>query len=208
MALRSESGIKLIVGLGNPGSEYENTRHNAGFMTVEKILQAMPAGNFTPAHTAESTVYSGRYRGKNLVLQKPLTYMNCSGSAVRVLSRRLGIAPEEILVISDDLDLPVGRIRMRRGGSDGGHNGLKSIIAELESASFLRLRIGIGRPQPGKTVDYVLTGFEGTEAEEFNSSLDTAVEAVKTALSAGISTAMNKFNAAGAVAKVKEVKEN
>ena len=208
MALRSESGIKLIVGLGNPGPEYENTRHNAGFMTVEKILQVMPSGSFTPAHTAESTVYSGRYRGKNLVLQKPLTFMNCSGSAVRVLSRRLGIAPEEILVISDDLDLPVGRIRMRRGGSDGGHNGLKSIIAELESAGFLRLRIGIGRPQPGKTVDYVLTGFEGTEAEQFQQALDTAAEAVKTALSAGIANAMNKFNAAKAEAKMEEVKEN
>jgi PTH1 family peptidyl-tRNA hydrolase len=208
MALRNESGIKLIVGLGNPGSEYENTRHNAGFMTVEKILQNMPEGSFTASHTAESKVFTGRYRGKNLVLQMPLTYMNCSGSAVRVLSRRLGIAPEEILVISDDLDLPVGRIRMRRGGSDGGHNGLKSIIAELESASFLRLRVGIGRPQPGKTVDYVLTKFEGAEAELFNETLQTAAEAVKTALSAGIATAMNKFNAAKAEAKVEEVKEN
>ena len=196
MALRNESGIKLIVGLGNPGAEYEKTRHNAGFMAVEQLLKTMPQGSFESGHTAESRIYSGRFRGKNLVFQMPLTYMNCSGSAVGVLSRRLGIAPEEMLVISDDLDLPVGRIRLRRGGSDGGHNGLKSIIAELGSAGFLRLRIGIGRPEPGKTVDYVLTGFEGEESTRFQESLTLAVEAVRTAMIAGISAAMNKFNAA------------
>ena len=196
MALRNESGIKLIVGLGNPGAEYENTRHNAGFMAVGQLLEMMPQGAFTSSHTAESRVFTGRFRGKNLVFQMPLTYMNCSGSAVKTLSRRLGISPEEILVISDDLDLPVGRIRLRRGGSDGGHNGLKSIIAELESAGFLRLRIGIGRPAPGKTVDYVLTGFDGEDKENFQEALKSAAEAVKTALTAGITTAMNKFNAA------------
>ena len=196
MALRNESGIKLIVGLGNPGSEYEKTRHNAGFMAVEQLLKMMPEGAFTSGHTAESRVFTGKFRGKNLVFQMPLTYMNCSGTAVKTLSRRLGISPEEILVISDDLDLPVGRIRMRRGGSDGGHNGLKSVIAELESAGFLRLRIGIGRPAPGKTVDYVLTGFEGEEMVQFTEALETAAEAVRTALTAGITTAMNKFNAA------------
>ena len=196
MALRNESGIKLIVGLGNPGAEYENTRHNAGFMAVGQLLEMMPQGAFTSSHAAESRVFTGRFRGKNLVFQMPLTYMNCSGSAVKTLSRRLGISPEEILVISDDLDLPVGRIRLRRGGSDGGHNGLKSIIAELESAGFLRLRIGIGRPAPGKTVDYVLTGFDGEDKENFQEALKSAAEAVKTALTAGITTAMNKFNAA------------
>ena len=205
--MAGNGSCRLIVGLGNPGAEYAGTRHNAGFEVVDRFL-ARHVRSFRERNARSGEAREGSFAGEKLIILKPLTFMNCSGSAVRVLSRRLGIAPEEILVISDDLDLPVGRIRMRRGGSDGGHNGLKSIIAELESASFLRLRIGIGRPQPGKTVDYVLTGFEGTEAEEFKSSLDTAVEAVKTALSAGISTAMNKFNAAGAVAKVKEVKEN
>ena len=201
MALRNESGIKLIVGLGNPGAEYEKTRHNAGFMAVEQLLKTMPQGSFESGHTAESRIYSGRFRGRNLVFQMPLTYMNCSGSAVKTLSRRLGIQPEEILVISDDLDLPVGRIRLRRGGSDGGHNGLKSIIAELGSAGFLRMRIGIGRPEPGKTVDYVLTGFEGEESDRFQEALVLAVEAVRTAMIAGISTAMNKYNAACSAAK-------
>lgn len=212
MALRNESGIKLIVGLGNPGSEYENTRHNAGFMTVEELLKAMPAGAFTESRAAESRVFTGKFRGKNLILQMPLTYMNCSGDAVGVLSRRLNIAPEEILVISDDLDLPVGRLRLRRGGSDGGHNGLKSIINQLGSASFLRLRIGIGRPEPGKTVDYVLTGFAGDELKLFQESVANAVQAVRAALTGGIANAMNRFNAAppkaAAAKKTEENKEN
>lgn len=212
MALRNESGIKLIIGLGNPGSEYENTRHNAGFMAVGRLIQSMPEGAFSESHTAESRVFTGRFRGRKLVFQMPLTYMNCSGSAVKTLSCRLGIPPEEILVISDDLDLPVGRIRLRRGGSDGGHNGLKSIISELGSANFLRMRIGIGRPEPGKTVDYVLTGFEGEESVNFQEALELAVQAVRTALSAGISTAMNKFNAArnpgDSDSKVEKAKEN
>lgn len=212
MALRNESGIKLIVGLGNPGSEYEKTRHNAGFMTVEELLGSMPEGAFEAVHTAESRVFSGRFRGKKLVFQMPLTYMNCSGSAVKTLSCRLGILPEEIMVISDDLDLPVGRIRMRRGGSDGGHNGLKSIISELGSANFLRMRIGIGRPAPGKTVDYVLTGFEGEESVQFQESLKLAAEAVRTALTAGISAAMNKYNAVRSESKtdlqMEKTKEN
>ena len=212
MALRNESGIKLIVGLGNPGAEYEKTRHNAGFMTVEELLRTMPEGAFEAVHTAESRAFTGRFRGKKLVFQMPLTYMNCSGSAVKTLSCRLGILPEEIMVISDDLDLPVGRIRMRRGGSDGGHNGLKSIISELGSANFLRMRIGIGRPAPGKTVDYVLTGFEGEESVRFQESLKLATEAVRTALTAGISAAMNKYNAVRSESKpdlqMEKTKEN
>ena len=188
--------IKLIVGLGNPGSEYANSRHNAGFMVIEKLLAGFPEGRFTELHTAESRVFTGKYRGKNLVLQMPLTYMNVSGAAVAPLSRRLGIEPQEIVVISDDLDLAPGRLRLRQGGSDGGHNGLKSIIAELGSANFKRVRIGIGRPENGRTADYVLRGFEGDEEKSFSAAIDRAAEAVLTILGAGMTTAMNKFNAA------------
>ena len=190
------SCIKLIVGLGNPGQEYANSRHNAGFMVIEKLLAGVPEGRVTEMHTAESRVFTGKYRGKNLTLQMPLTYMNISGAAVAPLSRRLGIEPQEILVISDDLDLAPGRLRLRQGGSDGGHNGLKSIIAELGSASFKRVRIGIGRPENGKTADYVLSGFEGDEEKAFAAAIDRAAEAVLTVLGAGMTTAMNKFNAA------------
>ncbi|MEI3002825.1 MAG: aminoacyl-tRNA hydrolase [Victivallis sp.] len=137
----------------------------------------------------------GMFRGKPLFLQKPQTFMNLSGLAVAGFARKEGIRPEEILVVSDDLDLPVGRLRLRTGGSDGGHNGLKSVIAELGSASFRRLRVGVGRPAPGGTIDYVLSKFDGAEAERFGLSLDAAAEAVRAALAGGMSRAMNKFNA-------------
>ena len=196
MAPDTGSSVKLIVGLGNPGKEYAASRHNAGFMVIEKLLESFPAGRFTESASASSRVFSGKYRGKPLVLQMPLTYMNVSGQAVAPLSRRLGINPAEILVISDDLDLEPGRLRLRRGGSDGGHNGLKSVIAELGSAGFSRLRVGIGRPEKGKTADYVLSGFEGDEEKAFEAVVSRAAEAVLTVLSAGMTTAMNKFNAA------------
>ena len=196
MAPGAGSSIKLIVGLGNPGAEYANSRHNAGFMVIEKLLAGFPEGRFTESHTAESRVFTGKYRGKNLVLQMPLTYMNVSGAAVAPLSRRLGIEPAEIVVISDDLDLPPGRLRLRQGGSDGGHNGLKSVISELGSAGFKRVRIGIGRPEAGKTADYVLSGFEGDEEKAFQAAVSRAAESVLTILGAGMTAAMNKFNAA------------
>ena len=194
MAAQAGSSIKLIVGLGNPGEEYAKSRHNAGFMVIEKLLAGFPEGRFTESHSAESRIFSGKYRGKNLVLQMPLTYMNVSGCAVAPLSRRLGISPEEILVISDDLDLAPGRLRLRANGSDGGHNGLKSVIAELNSSSFKRLRIGIGRPEKGKTADYVLSDFAGDDEKIFNAAIERAAEAVKTVLSSGMAVAMNKFN--------------
>ena len=146
-------------------------------------------------HVAQSYVHAGMFRGRPLFLQKPQTFMNLSGLAVAGFARKAGIAPEEVLVISDDLDLPVGRLRLRTGGSDGGHNGLKSVIAELGSSSFRRLRIGVGRPEKSGTVDYVLSKFDGAEAERFNQSLDAAAEAVRAALTGGMSRAMNKFNA-------------
>lgn len=190
-------GVKLIVGLGNPGPEYASSRHNAGFMVIERLLaEVLPSGRFLESRGAESRIFTGRYRSRTLVLQMPQTYMNLSGCAVAPLSRRLGIAPEEILVVSDDLDLPVGRLRLRRGGSDGGHNGLKSIIAELGDAGFQRLRVGIGRPDGGNAVDYVLSGFSGEEEKTFDTALDRAAEAVKTVLGSGMTAAMNRFNAA------------
>lgn len=187
--------IGLIVGLGNPGPEYAGTRHNAGFMVIDRLLAGFPAGRFEERHTASSSVWAGKFRRRALLLQKPLTFMNLSGQAVALLARRSGIQPESILVISDDLDLPVGRLRLRNGGADGGHNGLKSIIAELGSSSFRRLRIGIGRPKPGETVDYVLSKFEGEEERRFEASLAAAAEAVRTVLTGGMARAMNRFNA-------------
>lgn len=187
--------VKLVVGLGNPGAEYASSRHNAGFMVVERLLGTFPAGRFTECHTAASRFFAGRFRRSPLYLQQPLTFMNLSGEAVACAAGRLQLEPSEILVVSDDLDLPLGRIRLRRGGSDGGHNGLKSVISELGSADFLRLRLGIGRPErTSQVVDHVLSAFTPEEQKLFDAELESAVKAVKLVLSVPLNMAMNEVN--------------
>ncbi len=193
---RDGNAIALIVGLGNPGSEYAGSRHNCGFTVVENLLAGFPAGRFEESSAAQSRVFSGKFRGKPLTLQMPMTYMNLSGKAVAPLCRKLEIAPENVLVIVDDMDLPLGRIRLRKNGESGGHNGLKSIIEELGSDHFNRLRIGIGHPQKKGVVDFVLTGFEGEEKALFDEVIQRATKAVQCVLKAGMATAMNEFNAA------------
>lgn len=193
--MQTENPVALIVGLGNPGAEYAGTRHNAGFDVVTRLLERLP-GEFAETHFAESRCFDGRFRGRALTLQLPQTYMNLSGLAVAKLARKREIAPEAILVISDDLDLEVGRLRIRRGGSAGGHHGLESIAAELGENGFVRLRIGIGRGRPGDTVDHVLGRFEGEEKALYESTLDRAADAVIAILTAGVSRAMNQFNTA------------
>lgn len=191
----SDSSVDLIVGLGNPGSEYEHSRHNAGFMVIERLLAGFPAGRFEETRISESRLFSGRFRGRNLYLQMPLTYMNLSGNAVAGFCRRAQIQAERVLVILDDMDLEPGRIKLRNAGSAGGHHGLESVIAMLGTDRIKRLRIGIGHPGSGKTVDYVLSEFEGDGERKFSAALDTAAEAVKMVLSAGMDRAMNKYNA-------------
>ncbi len=191
-----DANTYLIVGLGNPGKEYEHSRHNTGFMVIEKLLAAFPAGRFEERSVAQSRVFCGKYRGKNLVLQMPQTYMNLSGEAVGPLCRKLGLTPEKVLVIVDDLDLPIGRIRLRKNGSSGGHNGLKSIIENLQSEQFNRLRIGIGRSDQKSQIDYVLGDFSSEEKVAFDRAIEQAVEAVQWVLKAGMAEAMNRFNAA------------
>ena len=193
---RGESAaVKLVVGLGNPGTEYASSRHNAGFMVVERLLGTFPAGRFTESHTASSRFFSGRFRQKPLYLQQPLTFMNLSGEAVACAAGRLQLQPSEILIVSDDMDLPLGRLRLRRGGSDGGHNGLKSVISELGSADFLRLRLGIGRPEHrSEVVDHVLSAFTAEEQRCFDAELEAAVKAVKLVLSVPLNMAMNEVN--------------
>ncbi len=189
-----ETRIALIAGLGNPGSEYEGTRHNAGFDVVNLLLNRLP-GEFAESHRCESRCFDGRFRGRNLSLLMPQTYMNLSGHAIAGFARKKGIAPGEILVISDDLDLPVGRLRIRKGGSAGGHRGVESAINELGSGDFVRLRIGIGRSRPGDTVEHVLGRVSGEELPVYMESLTVAADAVMAILSGGLSRAMNQFNA-------------
>ena len=186
---------KLVVGLGNPGSEYAETRHNMGFMLIEKFLKGHRPERWEKVHICNSYCYVGSFAGAKLILQLPQTYMNNSGTAVAKLMRQEKIEPSEVVVVYDDMDLEPGRLRIRRNGASGGHHGIDSIIAELGSASFKRLRVGIGRPEKGKTADYVLSGFEGDEEKIFAAAIDRAAEAVRTILAAGMTTAMNKFNA-------------
>ena len=191
----SVSPVELVVGLGNPGSEYANSRHNAGFMVIERLLAGFPAGRFEETRISESRLFSGKFRGRSLYLQMPLTYMNLSGNAVGGFCRKAKIGADRVLVILDDMDLEPGRIRLKGSGSAGGHHGLESVISALGTSEVKRLRIGIGHPGPGKTVDYVLSGFEGDEERKFYAALDTAAEAVKMVLSAGMDRAMNRYNA-------------
>ena len=146
--------IRLIVGLGNPESKYEGTRHNAGFMFAERLLTKLPR-SFQRIHGFQSYYWKGTYAGAPLIVQTPLTYMNLSGEAVAPLMRSEGIAPDEVLVVHDDMDIPLGRIRIRRGGGSAGHNGIKSLIEEIGSEGFHRMRIGVGHAESrGDVIDY------------------------------------------------------
>ena len=183
----SDHGLKLIVGLGNPGKEYQFTPHNLGFLTLDRLAndQGVEIRNRQcQALTARTTI------GKqSVVLAKPETFMNMSGLAVRQLIERLGIRPEaDLLVIYDELDLPMGTIRIRERGRSAGHNGMKSIIAALGTEEFLRLRIGIA---PEKKI---LKPFRRSQRKQVDQMLDTAADAVKVILSEGREAAMNRFN--------------
>ncbi|NOY76052.1 MAG: aminoacyl-tRNA hydrolase [Kiritimatiellaeota bacterium] len=183
----------LVVGLGNPGEEYAKTRHNAGFMAIDK-LRVEIRGTFKETRTPLATYYEGRCKGEKLLLLKPMTFMNASGEAVVRVSGKFGIAPNEILLVYDDIDIPLGSIRIREGGGSAGHNGVESVIRLLGSAEFTRLRIGIGREENGNQKDFVLSEFSENDEEVFERTLDTAVEAAKLILYRGTNKAMNRYN--------------
>lgn len=186
--------MHLVVGLGNPGAEYARTRHNAGFMVVDRL--AADLGVEVGRVWLRSLVGLGYLDGKRVILAKPLTYMNRSGEAVGLLLRWYGLTPQDLLVISDDLDLPVGQLRLRRSGSSGGHRGLQSIIEHLGGGGFARLRVGIGRPPEGvAVVDWVLSEFTPEEQPEVERALAAASQAVRLALTEGLEAAMNRYNA-------------
>ena len=184
----------VIVGLGNPGDEYAQTRHNLGFMLVDKL--AADAGVKVKRHECQSLVGSAIVENQRVKLAKPQTFMNLSGEAVGCLiSRGEGGAADSWIVISDDLALPFGTIRLRQRGSAGGHNGLKSIIAALGTNEFIRLRIGIQPEHPlSDTRRFVLDGFTRAEKESLPDILERAAEAARTVLRDGVLKAMSLFN--------------
>ena len=183
----------LIVGLGNPGTEYQDTRHNVGFMVLDHLMQRLPKKNFELIHGCSSHYLKGTYAGRSLFLQKPETYMNLSGEAVISLMHREAIGPEDLMVIYDDMDLEVGKLRIRGKGSCGGHNGIRSVIEHTGTEKFARIRIGIGH-RKGPGADYVLSPFDDEEKTIIGRVTEAAAEAVILSLRRGISQAMNEYN--------------
>jgi PTH1 family peptidyl-tRNA hydrolase len=186
--------LTLIVGLGNPGREYAASRHNIGFRVVEALARAHGLA-FTRQRGTHCAVAEGAACGRQVVLAKPQAYMNLSGKAVGSLSRLYRVPAPQILVIYDDLDLPLGRLRLRPDGGSGGHKGMRSIIEALGTQGFPRLRVGIDRP-PGKMdpADYVLLPFAAQEQELVAEAVQSAAAAVECWLQGGIAAAMERFN--------------
>jgi PTH1 family peptidyl-tRNA hydrolase len=187
--------VKIVVGLGNPGKQYEETRHNVGWMVLDRLAERAGWAGHAKARDAAVTVY-GRYKGMDLMLAKPTTYMNLSGVAVRKVLARQRAPLDDLLVVYDDFDLPFGKLRMREKGSAGTHNGMRSIIGELGAQDFARLRVGIGQPRrEGPAKDHVLSRFTAAEKKELDVVLDAAAEAVEDWAQFGALRAANKWNA-------------
>lgn len=198
--MRPRSGAAadlLAVGMGNPGSEYERTRHNLGAETV-MLLARRHGGRLRAARNTRALSGEVRVDSRSLALAFPQTFMNDSGAAVAALSRRYGIEDlERLVMVHDELDLPVGRVKVKLGGGTAGHNGLRSVVAHLHLDGFVRVRIGVGKP-PGRQsgIDYVLGVPGRAERAELDVAVEEAADAVEAVLAEGAASAMNRFNAA------------
>jgi peptidyl-tRNA hydrolase, PTH1 family len=202
--------MKLIVGLGNPGEKYENTRHNVGFMVLDhllKDLQPVNKSNWTTDKKLKSEIFSLEYKSKKeeseiIILAKPLTYMNNSGLAVSLIMAYYKIKPIDVWVVYDELDLPLGFMKMRFGGSAAGHHGVDSIMETIKTEKFWRFRLGIGLPKTKDGMnkqkingqEFVLKGFRGGEASKLRVMIKRGSKAIETALEKGMESSMNQFN--------------
>ena len=188
-------GPALVVGLGNPGPEYAETRHNVGFRVVELLAARAGGGRFSK-HKSNADVLESRLAGRKVVLAKPRTYMNVSGGPVAGLLRYFSVPATELVVVHDDLDLGFGVIRLKQGGGEGGHNGLRSISQSCGTREYLRVRFGIGRP-PGRQdpADFVLKRFSSVETKELEFAVDLAADAAEALLSDGLEPTQNRFHA-------------
>ncbi|MBI1925627.1 aminoacyl-tRNA hydrolase [Candidatus Poribacteria bacterium] len=183
---------KLFVGLGNPGPRYKNTKHNVGFQVIDELLRRAQVTRLE--NLCQALLARTEWRGAAVIFAKPMTYMNNSGSAIAGLVHRFGISTDDLCVIYDDLHLDIGVLRLRRGGSDGGHNGMKSIIRSLGTQDFPRLRIGIGESKQENWMEHVLSKFSPAESVEIDPALQRAADAIETFITDGLQTAMNRFN--------------
>ncbi|GAA0542783.1 aminoacyl-tRNA hydrolase [Paractinoplanes ferrugineus] len=186
----------LVVGLGNPGKEYAGNRHNVGFMVAD-LLATRVGAKFGRAKRAHADMAEGRlgFGGPKLVLVKPLTYMNLSGAPVVSLAQFFKVPVENVIAVHDELDVPFGQVRAKRGGGEGGHNGLRSMSKSLSSKEYARVRFGIGRP-PGRQdpADYVLSDFSGAERKELEFLVDRAADVVEAVVLEGVEWAQNKYH--------------
>ena len=185
--------MKLIVGLGNPGGEYRETRHNVGFQVVDALVEQFGQSVFEKRFKGQMVRL--RIGGESAILLKPMTYMNLSGESAGPAAGYFKIPPEDVIVIHDELDIEPGRIKLKKGGGHGGHNGLRSLIKHLPDANFVRVRIGVGRPPPRwDAADYVLGKFTNDERSVIDEVIETAKDAVESILKEGLPAAMKVYN--------------
>ena len=190
----TDNGAWLVVGLGNPGPGYSGNRHNVGFMVLDLLAERV-GGKFK-AHKGRADVLEGRLAGEPVVLAKPKSYMNESGGPVASVRGFYKAPLEQIVVVHDELDIPYGTLRLKRGGGDNGHNGLRSLTRSLGSREYLRVRVGIGRP-PGRQdpADFVLEDFRAAERKDLPFYVDRAADAVEALITIGLEPAQNRFHA-------------
>ena len=185
--------MKLIIGLGNPAEKYKNNRHNIGFIAIEQLGKDL--GISIDKRKKFCLFGKGKFSGKDLILLKPLTFMNLSGEAIVYLANYYNIPTDDIIVIHDDCSIPVGKLKIKRDGSDGGHNGIKSVIYSLNDKNFIRIKLGIGSPPDGMALeDYVLSNFTREEIPVIQETVQKASDAIKTIITFSLQKAMNEFN--------------
>jgi PTH1 family peptidyl-tRNA hydrolase len=187
--------VTVVVGLGNPGPRYAGNRHNVGALVVDELADRIGGGKFK-AHKSGADILEGRLAGHRVVLAKPRSFMNVSGGPVAGLARFYKVAPENLVVVYDELDIPFASVRLKLGGGENGHNGLRSITKSLGTKDYHRIRVGIGRP-PGRMdpADFVLRDFAKVELKELPFLLDKAADAVEALVSHGLEAAQNTFHA-------------
>lgn len=188
------TGPFLVVGLGNPGKQYAGNRHNVGAMVADVLAGRLGAG--FKSHKAGADVVEGRLGARRVILAKPRSYMNLSGGATSGLAKFFSVAPSQVIAVHDELDLPPSTIRVKQGGGEGGHNGLRSISASLGTKDYLRVRVGIGRP-PGRMdpADYVLRDFSAAERKDLPIDLENAADAVELLIEQGLEATQNRLHA-------------
>ncbi|MGW5386017.1 aminoacyl-tRNA hydrolase [Nocardia sp. NPDC003963] len=190
----ADTAPALIVGLGNPGPAYERTRHNVGFLVADSLAERV-GGRFTAHKKSGADLLQARLDGRQVLIAKPRSFMNLSGRPVAALARFFSVPPAEVVVVHDELDLPFGEIRLKRGGGEGGHNGLRSVSGALTTKDYVRTRIGIGRP-PGRQdpADFVLKPFSSAERKEVPTVVEQAADAVELLLRVGLEMAQNRLH--------------